>query len=200
VGIETSFHAELFRVSATYFAQRFSDLIQYVSGAPPDFKGSYANLTGATSNGYEAELAVTPTNAWRGSASFSIMNPKVTEIPAGYPGGDRVGDALLRRPTHSGSLVLSYHRPASVALGAAVNYVGKRPDLDFNQFPSPRVTLPSYTKLDLSADLPLASVGRGGVTLNARLENALGKRYEEVLHYVTPGRTILVGARASTLF
>jgi outer membrane cobalamin receptor len=54
--------------------------------------------------------------------------------------------------------------------------------------------------LDLSADLPLASVGRGGVTLNARLENALNKRYEEVLNFAAPGRTILIGARASTLF
>lgn len=200
VGIVTSFHPELFRLSATYFAQHFSDLIQYVNGAAPDFKGSFANLTGATSNGYEAELAVTPTNEWRGSASFSIMNPRVTEIPTGYPGEDRVGDALLRRPTHSGSFVLAYHRPAGVALGAAVNYVGKRPDIDFNQFPSPRVTLPSYTKLDFSANLPLASLGRAGVTLNARLENALGKRYEEVLHYAAPGRTVLIGARASSLF
>jgi vitamin B12 transporter len=200
VGIVTTFHPELLRLSTTYFAQRFSDLIQFVNGAPPDFKGSFANLTGATSNGYEAELAVTPTSAWRGSASFTIMKPRVTEIPAGYPGDDRVGDALLRRPTHSGSVLLAYHRPASVSLGAAVNYVGKRPDLDFNQFPSSRVTLPAYTKLDLSADLPLASVGRGGITLNARVENALNRRYQEVLNFAAPGRTVLIGARASTLF
>ena len=50
--------SELVRVSATYFNQRFSDLIQFVNGGPPDFKGSYANLTGASSNGYEAELAL----------------------------------------------------------------------------------------------------------------------------------------------
>jgi vitamin B12 transporter len=124
----------------------------------------------------------------------------VTEVPSGYSGTDRAGDALLRRPSHSGALVLSYHRPTRLGLGAALNYVGKRPDLDFNQFPSPRVTLPSYTKLDLSAELPLASIGRGDITLNARLENALNKRYEEVLNFAAPGRTILVGARASTLF
>ncbi|MGI8400448.1 MAG: TonB-dependent receptor plug domain-containing protein [Gemmatimonadaceae bacterium] len=200
VGIATSFHPELIRVSATYFAQRFSDLIQYVSGGPPAFKGSYANLTGATSNGYEAELAVTPSSLWRGSASYTIMSPRVTEIPAGYAGDDRAGDALLRRPTHSGSLVLSYGRPASVGLGAAINFVGKRADLDFNRFPSPRVTLPSHTKLDLSAELPLALTSRGRITLNARLENALNKRYEDVLHFAAPGRTILIGARASTPF
>jgi vitamin B12 transporter len=200
VGFVTTIYPELVRLSATYFAQRFADLIQFVNGAPPDFKGSYANLTGATSNGFEAELAVMPTKAWRGSASYSIMNPRVTEIPVGYLGDDRVGDALLRRPSHSGSVVLNYGRPAGISLGAAVNFVGRRPDLDFNQFPSTRVTLASHTKLDLSADLPLTSIGRGGVTLNARLENALNTRYEDVLHFAAPERTILVGARASTLF
>ena len=200
VGIVTSLRAELVRFSATYFEQRFADLIQFVNGGPPDYKGSYGNLTGATSNGYEAELAVTPSSAWRGNASFAIMKPKVTKIPSSYGGDDRVGDALLRRPSHAGSLVLSYGRTAGIKLGAALNYVGQRPDLDFSQFPSPRVTLPAYTKLDLSVEQPLASVGRGGVTLNARLENALNKRYEDVLHFAAPRRTILIGARASSHF
>jgi outer membrane cobalamin receptor len=41
---------------------------------------------------------------------------------------------------------------------------------------------------------------RGGLMLNARVENALNKRYEDVLHFAAPGRTVLIGARASTLF
>ena len=80
------------------------------------------------------------------------------------------------------------------------SFVGKRPDVDFAQLPAPRVTLPTYTKLDLSADYELTPTGNGGLTLNARLENALDKRYEDVLHFNAPRRTILVGARMSTLF
>jgi outer membrane cobalamin receptor len=95
---------------------------------------------------------------------------------------------------------MTYFRPARAGVGVAVNFVGKRPDTDFAQFPSPRVTLPSYTKLDLSAELPVAIRSRGGVTLNARLENVLNKRYEDALHFPAPGRTLLIGARASTLF
>lgn len=191
--------AELIRVSAGYFNQRFSDLIQFVNGGPPDFKGSYANLTGASSNGYEAELALLPLNNWHGSASYTIVNPRVTEVPPGFQGAN-VGDALIRRPSHSGSLVVEYSRPASVNVGATVNYVGKRPDTDFSQFPSPRVTLPAYTKLDLSAELPIFSAARHGFALNARVENALNKRYEDALHFAAPGRTVLIGARASTIF
>ena len=81
-----------------------------------------------------------------------------------------------------------------------MTYVGKRPDLDFAQFPSPRVTLPDYTKVDLSAELPLPQLGPGGFALTARLDNVFDKRYEEVLNFAAPGRTVLIGGRASALF
>ena len=191
--------SDLVSVSGSYFNQRFSDLIQFVNGGPPDFKGSYANLTGASANGYEAGLTVLPYNNLRGSASFTIVNPRVTEVPPGFVGAS-VGDALLRRPSHSGTLLVEYSRPARMVVGAAVNFVGKRPDTDFSQFPSPRVELPAYARLDLSAELPIFSPERHGFTLNARLENALNKRYEDALHFAAPGRTVLIGARASTLF
>jgi vitamin B12 transporter len=200
VGLVTSSWADPIRLSAMYFTQRFSNLIQYVNGGPPSYKGSYANLTAATSNGFEAEVALLPSSNWRGTASYTIVNPRVTEVPPGYQGSADVGDALIRRPSHSGSVVASYSRPASASVGIALNFVGKRADTDFAQFPSPRVTLPAYTKLDISAELPIATRTRGGLTLNARLENALDKQYEDVLHFPAPGRTLLVGARASTLF
>ena len=200
VGLVSDFHPEIVSVSAIYFAQRFSNLIQFVNGGPPDFKGSFANLTGATSNGYEAEVQLSPVKNWRGTASYTIVNPRVTRVDPAYQGSDRVGDALVRRPTHSGSVVVSYSQPLSVSLSSAVSYVGQRPDFDFSQFPSPRVTLPAYTKVDLSAQCPVTSVRRGGLSLNARLENVFGKRYEDVLGFKAPGRTILVGARASALF
>ena len=198
IGLTTNFHPELIRIGASYFTQHFYDLIQYVNGVAPSFKGSFANLTGATSNGYEAEIELTPADRWRGSASYTIVNPRVTNVDPAYQGSSKVGDALIRRASHSGSAVVSYGRPSSARFGASVSFVGKRADIDFAQFPSPYVTLPSYTKLDLSAELPLTRVRRGGITLNARLENVFDKRYEDVLNFAAPGRTILIGARASS--
>jgi vitamin B12 transporter len=200
IGFATNFHPEVVRLSASYFTQRFGDLIQFVNGGPPAFPGSFANLTAARSNGYEAELQLTPVANWRGTASYTIVNPRVTAVDPAYQGTDRVGDELIRRPTHSGSLVVSYSRPWGMSLGTAVSYVGKRPDTDFSQFPSPRVTLPAYTKVDLSAEYPLMGLKRGGFTLNARVDNVFDKRYDEVLNFTSPRRTILVGGRASALF
>jgi vitamin B12 transporter len=200
VGFATNFHPKLVRLSASYFTQRFGDLIQFVNGGPPAFLGSFANLTAARSNGYEAELQLTPVTNWRGTASYTIVNPRVTAVDPAYQGADRVGDELIRRPTHSGSLVVSYSRAWGMSLGTAVSYVGKRPDTDFSQFPSPRVTLPAYTKVDLSAEYPLTGHQRGGLTLNARVDNVFDKRYDEVLNFTSPRRTILIGGRASALF
>jgi vitamin B12 transporter len=200
IGLMTNFHPDIVRLSASYFNQRFSDLIQFVNGGPPDFLGSFANLTGATSNGYEAELQVTPLRNWRGTASYTIVNPRVTQVDPAFQGSDRAGDELIRRPTHSGGLVVSYSRPWGLSLGTAVSYVGKRPDTDFSQFPSPRVTLAAYTKLDLSAEYPLTGQKYRGLTLNARVDNVFDKRYQEVFNFATPRRTILIGGRAKTLF
>ena len=199
VGVSVGPNTGLFSLSGNYFQQRFSDLIQYVPGSAPDFRGSYANLTGATSNGYEAEAAATPTNAISVSASYTVVTPRVREIPAGYQGSDQVGDELIRRPTHSGRATLSYRRHAA-SVGAAVSYVGKRADMDFAQFPSPRVSLPAYSRVDLSAEAPLTRLGAGHLVLNARIENLFDKKYEEVLHFPAPRRTILIGARASNVF
>ena len=200
VGLVTTIRPELIQASASYFTQRFSDLIQYVNGAPPTFKGSYANLTAASSNGFEAEVQVSPVRSWRGSASYTIVAPRVRAVAPGYQGSDKVGDALIRRPSHSGTLAVSHARPSSASFGVAMSFVGKRADLDFAQFPSPRVTLKSYAKLDLSADFPLTAIRRGGLKLSLRLENALDEHYEDVLHFVAPGRTVLIGARAAALF
>ncbi len=191
---------ESVRLSGGYFNQRFAQLIRYVNGGPPTFKGSYANLTSATANGYEAELQILPRSGWRGSASYTVVNPRVAEVPAGYAGGDRAGDALIRRPSHSGSVVAAFTATSGVSMAASVALVGKRPDMDFAQFPSPRVTLASYAKSDLSVEYPLTPADRGGLKLNARVENLFDKRYEDVLHFAAPGRVVFLGARVLAHF
>ncbi len=185
------------RASAGYFRQRFIDLIQYVAGGPPTFLGSYANLTEAESNGYEAELALSPASPWSAVASYTYARSRVTKIKSSYSGDLVEGEALLRRPNHSGNAAVTWARNGSGTFSVMASYVGKRPDLDFVQFPSPTVTLPSYTKLDIAAskDIVRDSAGKGAISLTARVDNALGRKYEDVLHFRAPRRTLLLGAR-----
>jgi vitamin B12 transporter len=197
VGVErllTEAHA---RISASYFSQRFDDLIQFVSGGPPTFVGRYENLAQATSKGYEAELEVTPSKGTSASASFTVASPRVTAVSQDGDGSLVVGTALLRRPTHSGSASMTT-ASGGRSLSLTASYVGKRPDIDFNLFPSPTVTLPAYTRVDASSESAIWRGQRGSsLSLTARIENVLDKRYETVLHYPAPGRTFLVGARFS---
>ncbi|HVF38986.1 MAG TPA: TonB-dependent receptor [Gemmatimonadaceae bacterium] len=182
--------------SASYFNQRFTDLIQYVAGGPPSFLGSYDNLARASSNGFDAELRLLDYKGLSGSGSYTHVTPKVTEISSAYSGDLVVGQALLRRPTHSGAARLSLAKPRGT-LSATASYVGKRPDLDFAQFPSPVVTLAAYTKFDLGGSVELLgkAATNQSLSLTIRVENAFDRRYEDVLNFPAPGRTLLVGAR-----
>jgi outer membrane cobalamin receptor len=70
--------------------------------------------------------------------------------------------------------------------------------MDFSQFPSPTVTLPSYVRLDLAASVTVLRDRARTVALTARVENALDRRYEDVLHFPAPGRAVLLGVRLSS--
>jgi vitamin B12 transporter len=197
VGVERVLTDARARFSASYFSQRFDELIQFVSGGPPSFVGSYENLAQATSKGYEAELEVTPSKNVSASASFTVASPRVTAVSHTGGGSLILGSALIRRPSHSGAASVTIAPPGR-SLSVTVSYVGKRPDVDFNQFPSPTVTLPTYVRADASSE---SAIWRGengsSLSLTARIENVLDKRYETVLHYPAPGRTFLLGARFS---
>ncbi|MEO7366766.1 MAG: TonB-dependent receptor [Gemmatimonadaceae bacterium] len=198
-GLEETLADGTARFSANYFNQTFTDLIQYVSGGPPNYLGSYANLAEARTRGYEGELIVTPLSPVSLTASYTIATPRVAKLSPGYTGDLKVGDALVRRPTHSGNATITYSEKSSGSFSVMASYIGKRPDFDFNEFPSPVVTLPSYVKVDVAASRSLfhSATGKSDLSLTARVDNLLDKKYEDVLHYGSPGRTFLIGARLS---
>lgn len=197
VGIEHSLVAGVLVASASYFNQRFGDLIQYVGGGPPAFLGSYANLTEAESNGYEGQITLTPAGAWSAVAGYTYANPRVTKISSEYSGDLAEDQALLRRPKHSGNAVVTWAKNGAGTFSVIATYVGDRPDLDFVQFPSPTVMLAAYTKLDIAAskDVVRDADGKGAIALTFRVDNALDRKYEDVLHFRTPRRAFLFGAR-----
>jgi vitamin B12 transporter len=199
LGLEQDVVAGVLHFSASYFNQTFTDLIQYVSGGPPNYLGSYANLAEARTRGYEGEITMSPVNGWSGSASYAIATPRVTKISSAYTGDLKVGDALIRRPTHTGNAVVSLSTPTTGSLSVQTSYIGRRPDYDFNQFPSPVVTLPAYMKVDVAGSWAIfhTATGASSLSLTARVDNVLDKRYQDVLHFTSPRRSFLIGARLS---
>ncbi|MGI9091030.1 MAG: hypothetical protein ACR2GG_08005, partial [Gemmatimonadaceae bacterium] len=155
----------------------------------------YDNLTQARARGYQAGAQLALGREWSASLSYTQLLAKVYAVPPGFGGSLRPGDALLRRPSHSGSGLLSYAAPAGWYASANATYVGKRPDMDFAIFPSPTITLPAYVKLDLAGSVDVLRTPSRTLGLTARVDNVLDKRYEDVLHFPAPRRTVLIGGR-----
>ena len=97
----------------------------------------------------------------------------------------------MRRPRHSANLILD-GTFGPVEVGGAVSYVGKRRDIDFEGFPARSVTLDHYLLGSLKVGWRVTDTLQAYV----RAENLFDARYEDVLGYNTPGRTIYAGLRA----
>lgn len=204
VALEQGLFGGRLRASVGAFEQRFSQLIQYVAGTdsgPPSYApitpAYYDNLTQARSRGYQGELRAQLPAGIDASASYTQTIARAYSAPPGYAGALRPGDALLRRPSHSGSAVLSRSVVDRWGASLAATYVGRRPDLDFTRFPSPTVTLPSYVKLDLSASAVVLRGSGSQVALTGRVDNVLDRQYADVFNFPAPRRAVSVGLRLS---
>ena len=183
-------------LSATFFDQRFVDMIDYnpgaLAGAP-----NYDNVAAANANGVELGVHLAPKAGVSLAASYTYLHTDVTN-----PGFDPSSGALLasgqpltRRPKHSGRLDAGYHVRDRGTVSLAVSYVGDRVDQDFSTFPFPRVSLPSYTRVDLATELDVLrpTSGTPGLALSLRIENLLDHPYQEVKNFPARRRTLLFG-------
>jgi outer membrane cobalamin receptor len=184
-------------VSGTFFDQRFVDMIDYnpsaVFPAP-----NYENIAGATANGVELRVCAVPGPVSIGM-SYTYLHTEVTNPGFDSSSGAALaaGQPLVRRPKHAARLDLDYRLRARATASLTVTYVGDRQDQDFATFPFPRVTLPSYTRVDLAGVLHLLRSQSPAPELAAtmRIENLFDLAYEEVKNFPARGRTILIGAR-----
>lgn len=97
----------------------------------------------------------------------------------------------LRRPKHSGSLVLD-GKSGPITYGGSLAYVGRHSD-QRDTYPYDRVSLGSYWL----ADARVAYALRSGIEIYARMSNALNQRYQDAFNYRTEGRAVYAGLRLS---
>jgi vitamin B12 transporter len=188
-------YGDAVRIQATYFDQRFVDLIEYKTTVAP--APNYENVARASARGVEVELHHPPVYGVLFDLSFTRLEAKVDSASSTSPtAGLAGGFPLLRRPKMSGSAHVGYMGFARLRTDAVVNYLGQRDDIDFNSFA--RVTLPDVALLDISAEYALpVPAGRPALALTFRAANALDQPYNSVAGYKAPGRQLLGGARIS---
>lgn len=193
-GVEQALASGRVTLRATAFSQTFRDLIQYVGAAPGD--PTYVNIGSARSRGVEAAVLVMPATALSLRAHWTWLRTEVTDTGAAQSVVFTQGERLLRRPASSGGVSATW-LVRGLTLGATATYVGERDDRDDRNFPSVRVTLPSYTVVDLALDAPIRRAGRGlpGLDLTFRAENLFDADYDQAMGYAGRGRTLFGGAR-----
>jgi vitamin B12 transporter len=201
IGIEQALWNGTVVVAATYFDQKFRDLVQYSFGSPDPSDPDFFNVAAAAAAGIEAELTVTAPLGLRITGAYTYLRTEVVDAGEGGGVGSALeeGARLLRRPTHGVSVVARQQIRNRGSVSATVRYVGDRDDLDFGTFPAARVTLPWYVRVDIAAEVRVwRAVGEHpAVGLTGRLENLFDTGYREVHGFLTPGRTIAVGLKVT---
>jgi vitamin B12 transporter len=200
-GIDQFFSADRFRISATFFANEFRDLIDQQQGPPNPicFGGNeklYFNIDAARARGLnwsgEAHL-----NHWLVlKGNYSYDNTRVLKaVPTTFP-FEQPGNHLLRRPVNSGNLWLNanFHR---VNFNLAGYFTGVRTDSDFDSVFNGTTCVsgpcqsrnPGYARFDFATSYNFFR----GISVYGRVTNLLDKQYQEAIGFPALGRDFRLG-------
>jgi outer membrane receptor protein involved in Fe transport len=178
-GFEQKLFAGRYALNATYFNNLFHDQIEAIPTPTGEYQ--FFNLKQSFAQGAEAELQgrissrLSLTTAYTYTSTEILENPECTPAnPCSFPYAP--GDPLLRRPKHSATTLLSY---LGTRWGGNLSgsFVGPRPDSDFDGFNIGHAA--GYVRADLGGWYAINS----RVTAYANVENALDRRYNEVVGY-----------------
>jgi vitamin B12 transporter len=197
-GIEQKLAWDRVRVSAEYFQNRFYDIVSFTfcfPGGPCPIAppggcgfgfGTFFNtdLARARGTNLEVETRLLP---WLSiSGEYSHDDTLVLASPNAFDPAQLPGNRLIRRPPHSGSLILNaaFHR---MNWNLAGFFSGSRTDSDFLGLGQTRN--PGYARFDLATSYDL---GRG-LGVYGRVANLFDKQYQDALGYPALGRDFRIG-------
>lgn len=182
-GLEQSLRDGRIVIGATYFQSTLRDEIVTTYPAPT-FVASPANSAGRSrQRGVEVYLNARLGPAWRVDAAYTHLHAREN------------GLAEVRRPSHIGSVAVSWRAPDDrLSVTGVVRYNGTTDDLAFTDlsYVPVRARLHDYALVNLNADLRLTD----RLSLFGRVENLLDQHYEDVFSFTNPGVSAFAGVRA----
>jgi vitamin B12 transporter len=176
VGVEQPLLDGRLQVGATWFQNKFDNLISYSAASQrPE------NIAEAKTAGLEGFVQWSPTAALSLSGAWTWLSVAEDTL---------TGEQLLRRPDYTANVAARYRFPRWVSVDTIVYFVGESADKNFTSFPAENVTNDAYVKWDAAVTVsPLAHVD-----LTARVENLLDDQYEEAFGFPALGRAFWFGA------
>jgi outer membrane cobalamin receptor len=186
-GFEQSLIAGRFSLEAIYYHNSFRDQIDY-SCCNANYQGQYVNVNRSMAQGAELTLTGRITSKIQMQGGYNYLSTEILAAPYAFDPLIAAGRPLLRRPKHSGSLLLNYLGSRWGAnLGGS--FVGRRPDSDFLGFNIDHAA--GYARVDFGGWYAITS----RVTAYANVENALNAHYNEVVGYPALTANVRAGMR-----
>ena len=175
-GLQQDFFRSRAVFTATYFNNLFHDQINYVIVNPVTFVGEYVNVNQALAHGAEVGLQAKLRSRLLLNSAYTYTSTQILDNPAPIDSQYNPGQPLLRRPKHSATETLSY---LGTRWGANLggSFVGRRPDDDFLGFNIDHAA--GYVRVDLGGWYAI----HPRLTAYLNIENALDRRYNEVVGY-----------------
>jgi len=193
-GVDQALLGDRLVVAATAFANRYDNLIVAVGPVLGDASQYRTdNISNARSRGVETSAALRTPFGLDVRATYTFLDTEILGVDgAGVaPPPFEVGDPLLRRPRHQGSLDVVFVRGAMTAFGR-VGARGRTLDVEpsYGTFGG-LYRNPGYSVVDAGATWRLAPA----LEFYGRVSNILDASYEETFGFPALGRTVSIGVR-----
>jgi vitamin B12 transporter len=191
-GLEQGLFGGRYSFSAVYYHNLFRNQIEFET-LPVTFVGEYVNVNRSLAHGAELEFAGRVLRNLSLKSGYTYTSTQILEAPLCTPENFcdpllAAGQPLIRRPRHSGALLLTYLGSRwGTNLGGS--FIGRRPDSDFEGLGFNHAA--GYARVDLGGWYRINS----RVTTYLNVGNALNKHYEEVVGYPALRINFRVGLR-----
>jgi outer membrane cobalamin receptor len=189
-GIEQRFAHDRAKVEATWFDDRYKNIISTRTLSFSPFRSQYFNIGLTRARGAELSGEIAPLPQVRATAGYTFLASEILESTSPTSAVFRVGQWLFRRPRHSGFAEVTWAKDR-LTLDLAALFVGKRVDSDFASLVPPIMFNDSYAQLDLRGSYRLGQY----LTIIGAIDNLGDADYMEPLGYPALGRTGRLGLR-----
>ncbi|MES1257357.1 MAG: TonB-dependent receptor [Acidobacteriota bacterium] len=197
IGLQQRFLNDRLSIDATWFRNRYRDLIVGLGGSLAKLSlYSTDNVANARAQGAELSAELRPSSSLRLSGSYTWLDTEILSLNGGSGLVQQffyLGQPLLRRPKHSGSLLATYTRGRFDG-NIAGYFRGQTLDVEPN-FGASGGLYHDHGYKNFSVNLNYRV--RGNLTVYANLRNALNQRYEEIYGFPAPLLNVVMGVKWS---
>ena len=191
-GVEQRLAHDRARVTVTWFANRYRDIISTRTTSFDPYQSQYFNIGLTRARGVEASGDIALMRGFRARAGYTLLASRILASTSGFSDVLRAGNQAFRRPRHSGYVEASWTSGATT-LGITGTFVGQRVDSDFSGLEPPLVVNAGYQQWDLRASVRLSRQ----LALTGAVDNLSNQRYMAPLGFPALGRAARAGVKTT---